>query len=148
MRTGYFLDSVTMFQTKKQDRPPPSAVPFSKTDSQRAAYPSTLTLDSDSTAANHPKVVAGMTLGTCTPEMVWIRLRDGMEIQDGTWPYADRGIRGSRERRSAVDELLSVCRKPSPRLQAPFFVGRQNSMTRPLCSGETHFTLFKNLVGM
>jgi hypothetical protein len=64
--------------------PPPNAVPFSKTDSQRAAYRSTLTLDSDSTAANHPKVAASMTLGTCTSGVVWIRLRGGMEIQAGT----------------------------------------------------------------
>ncbi len=69
---------------KKQDRPPPSTVQFSKTDSQREANRSTLTLDSDSIAANHPKVVASVTLGTCTSEMVWIRLRDGMEIQVGT----------------------------------------------------------------
>jgi hypothetical protein len=44
----------------------------------------TLTLDNDSTAENHPKVVASMTLGTCTSEMLWIRLRGGMEIQAGT----------------------------------------------------------------
>ena len=89
-----------------------------------------------------------MTLGTCTSEMVWIRLPGGLEIQVELWPCSARGIRGSREQRPALDNLLSVCRKSSPRLQADFVVGRRNSITLPLCSGETHFTVFKNLVGM
>jgi hypothetical protein len=38
-----------------------------------------------------------MTLRTCTSEMVWIRLRGGMEIQVELWPCAARAIRGSRE---------------------------------------------------
>jgi len=34
------------------------------------------------------------------------------------------------------------------RLQADFFVGRQNSITFPRCCGGIHFTRFENLVGM
>jgi hypothetical protein len=58
----------------KEAGPPPPSRPRSQKDSQRAAYPSTLTLDTDSNPANHPKVVASVTLCTCTSEMVWIRL--------------------------------------------------------------------------
>jgi hypothetical protein len=36
----------------------------------------------------------------------------------------------------------------SARLQADFFVGRQNSITFPRCCGGIHFTRFENLVGM
>jgi|SRR5712691_7718419 len=96
---------------------PPSPELRSRSPKQIAnepAYRSTLTLDSDSTAVNHPKVVASMTLGTCTSEMVWIRLRGGMEIQAGTLAVCSWGISGSREQRPAVDNLLSVCRKSSP----------------------------------
>ena len=34
------------------------------------------------------------------------------------------------------------------RLQADFFVGKENSMTFPRCSRGVHFTRFENLVGM
>jgi len=53
------------------------------------------------------------------------------------------------------DEGYSEWRPPwSPksiypaRLQADFFVGRQNSITFPRCCGGIHFTRFENLVGM
>jgi hypothetical protein len=52
-------------------------------------------------------------------------------------------------RRSNEAYLLPVSESIYPdRLQADFFVGRENSITFPRCSGGVHFTRFENLVGM
>src|SRR5260370_29686286 len=54
---------------KKQDRPSPERGPvLQKQIANEWRIVSTLTLHSDSMLANHPKVVARMTLGTCTAE--------------------------------------------------------------------------------
>ena len=133
---------------KKQDRPSPERGPvLQKQIANEWRIVSTLTLDSDSMLANHPKVVARMTLGTCTAEWCGRDYAVGWKSKLELWPYAAGGS-AVLAREDLPSTILSVRRKSSPRLQADFVVGRRNSITLPLCSGETHFTRFKNLVGM
>jgi hypothetical protein len=109
-----FLDSDTILN-EEGGPPSPEYGPVPKTNSQREAYRSTLTLVGDPTTANHPKVVASMTLGICTSEIVWIRLRSGMEDCPRQCPISPISL---STRTTATYEKTATDSWPQSELQA------------------------------
>src|SRR5579862_4940455 len=69
-RASSRLDPDNMILNEETGPASPENGPVLQTDNEGLSFH--LTLDGDSSAANYPKVVDCVTLGTCTSEMVWI----------------------------------------------------------------------------